>query len=98
MANAGLRRGAVNGTIHGMKTTMDSAGRIVVPKALRQALDLKAGQPLEISVENGRLQLEPAATPMTLEKRGKGLVAVPENPLPELTADLVRGTLEGLRR
>lgn len=31
-----------------MKATIDAAGRIVVPKSLRQALSLKPGQVLEI--------------------------------------------------
>jgi bifunctional DNA-binding transcriptional regulator/antitoxin component of YhaV-PrlF toxin-antitoxin module len=48
-----------------------------VPKALRLALGLKPGQPLEIRAADGRLEIEIAATPMLLKKRGKGLVAVP---------------------
>jgi len=81
-----------------MKATMDSAGRIVVPKPLRQALGLKAGQPLEIRAGEGRLEIEIAATPMRLRKRGKGVVAVPETELPALTAEVVRETLERIRR
>ena len=84
--------------IHGMKATMDAGGRIVVPKALRQALGLKPGQPLEIRAGEGRLEIEIAATPMHLKKRGKGIVAVPEADLPALTADVVRETLERIRR
>ena len=81
-----------------MKATIDAAGRIVVPKPLRQALGLKPGQPLEIRAGDGRLEIEIAATPMTLQKRGKGVVAVPETELPPLTADQVRETLERVRR
>jgi len=81
-----------------MKTTMDSAGRIVVPKALRLALNLKPGQVLEIRAGDGRLEIEVAATPMTLQKRGKTVVAIPEIELPTLTADVVRETLEQIRR
>lgn len=81
-----------------MKATIDAAGRIVVPKSLRQALGLKPGQPLEIRAGDGRLEIEIAATPMKLKKRGKGMVAVPETKLPPLTADQVRDTLERVRR
>ena len=81
-----------------MKSTIDSAGRIVVPKALRQALGLKPGQPLEIRSVDGRLEIEIAPTPMRLKKRGKGVVAVPNAELPALTADQVRDTLERIRR
>ena len=81
-----------------MQTTIDAAGRIVVPKSLREQLGLMPGQLLEIRASDGRLEVEVAATPMTLKKRGKGVVAVPEADLPPLTADLVRDTLERLRR
>ena len=81
-----------------MKATIDAAGRIVVPKPLRQALGLKPGQALEIRAGDGRLEIEIAATPMKLQKRGKGVVAVPDVELPVLTADQVRETLERVRR
>jgi len=81
-----------------MKSTIDSAGRIVVPKALRQALGLKPGQPLEIRAGDGRLEIEISSTPMQLKKRGKGVVAVPDADLPALTAEQVRDTLERIRR
>lgn len=81
-----------------MKTTLDDAGRLVVPKALRQALGLKAGQALEIRAGDGKLEIEAAATPMQLQKRGKGVVAVPQEDLPPLSADQVRETLDRVRR
>ncbi len=81
-----------------MKTTIDSAGRIVVPKSLRQALNIKPGQILDIRAGDGRLEIEISATPMSLQKRGKDVVAIPEIDLPTLTADVVRETLEHIRR
>lgn len=81
-----------------MKVAIDAAGRIIVPKSLRQALGLKPGQVLEIRAGDGRLEIEVAPTPMRLEKRGKGVVAVPEAELPPLTAEQVRETLERTRR
>jgi len=79
-----------------MRIAIDRAGRIVVPKSLRQALGLRPGQPLEIRAGDGRLEI--AATPMRLKKRGKAPVAVPNTNLPPLTADQVRETLEQVRR
>jgi len=81
-----------------MKATLDSAGRMVVPKALREALGLKPGQLLEIRAGDGCLEIENASTLTELKKRGKGVVAVPDAKLPALTAELVRQTLERVRR
>lgn len=80
-----------------MKSTMDSAGRIVVPKPLRQALGLKPGQPLEIRAGDGRLEIEIAPTSVRLKKRGKGVVAVPDEELPALSAEQVRIRIAKLR-
>jgi AbrB family looped-hinge helix DNA binding protein len=81
-----------------MKTAIDAGGRIVVPKPLRDALGLSSGQVLEISAEDGRLEIEVADIPMTLKRRGKGVVAVPDIELPTLTSAQVRDVLEKTRR
>jgi AbrB family looped-hinge helix DNA binding protein len=82
-----------------MKTTIDSAGRLVVPKPLRDALGLRGGEQLDIAVrENGRLELAVPATPMRLEPRAHGVVAVADREMPTLTQDTVRETLERVRR
>ena len=81
-----------------MRTAIDAAGRIVVPKPLRDALGLTAGQALDIISRDGRLELVPAPTSMHLEDREGGVVAVPDDDLPPLSADQVRDTLEQVRR
>ena len=81
-----------------MKTAIDSAGRVVIPKALREALGLTAGQPLEIAERDGRLEIAPAPTPMRLVDSGDGVIAVADVVMPVLTADMVRETLERTRR
>ena len=86
------------GNITTMRVALDAAGRLVVPKSLRQALGLKPGQALEIRAGEGRLEIEIAPTSMRLKKRGKGVVAVPDTELPALTAEQVRDTLERVRR
>ena len=81
-----------------MRAVIDKAGRIVVPKALRQALGLRPGQALTLRAIDGRLEIEVASTAMRLRKRGKGVVAVPDAQLPPLTVEEVRETLERVRR
>jgi AbrB family looped-hinge helix DNA binding protein len=81
-----------------MRTTIDSAGRIVVPKPLRDELGLQPGQVLELEVTDGRLQVEIAPIDIRLERRRHGPVAVPDERLPTLTAAVVRQTLERTRR
>lgn len=56
--------------------TIDAAGRIVVPKSLRDELRLQAGQRLAMRVHNGALEIEPIAEPVTIRKRGRLHVAV----------------------
>ncbi len=81
-----------------MQTTIDSAGRIVIPKSIRVRLGLEAGGVVNVRERDGLLELEPAGTAMTLTKRNGGPVAVPDEPLPPLTDALVRATIEGTRR
>ena len=81
-----------------MRTSVDAAGRIVIPKDLRERLGIRRGRALEIRERDGRIEIEPAATAMSLVRRPGGAVAVPREKLPPLTDDLVRETLERTRR
>ena len=81
-----------------MLTTIDSAGRIIVPKAIRQALRLTAGQQLEIVVADGTMEIHIPVTPMTLVETASGPVAAADVPIPVLTTQLVRDVLESVRR
>ncbi len=81
-----------------MEITIDGAGRVVVPKVMRDALKLRGGSVLEIRVRDGRLELEPVPTPMRLVRRGKGLVAATDEPLPMIGPDEVRAATESVRR
>lgn len=81
-----------------MKTAIDSAGRVIIPKALRDALGLTSGQRLDVVERDGRLEIAPVPTPMRLVDDGDGVVAVADVAMPELMADIVRDTLEKTRR
>lgn len=77
---------------------MDAAGRILIPRDMRERLGIRRGRPLEIRERDGRIEIEPTSTSMTLVRRSGGAVAVPGEKLPPLTDELVRDTLERTRR
>lgn len=81
-----------------MRTTIDAAGRVVVPKPLREELALRAGQEVEVSVRDGRIEIEPITVPLRLVEREGVLVAETDTSLPQLTAEEVRDALERIRR
>lgn len=55
----------------GMETTIDSMGRVVLPKPLREALGLVAGQRLDVSAYGGGIQLLPQGrTAQVVEEDG----------------------------
>jgi len=81
-----------------MRITIDRAGRIVVPKAMRDELGLSGGQEVEIAVVDGRVEIEPVTSHIRLERREGRLVAVSDRELPPLTAETVRDVLEQIRR
>jgi AbrB family looped-hinge helix DNA binding protein len=84
------------GIFPGMKTTIDSAGRIVVPKRLRAALGLNGGDEVEISLEGERLELVPAPRRVSLQKGRLGLLTS-DLDLPPLGPEDVRDALERSR-
>ncbi len=81
-----------------MKAAIDAAGRVVIPKQLRDELALVPGTELEIRAVEGRLEIQPVPVGMHLERRGSGPVAVADEEVPELTAEAVREVLERTRR
>ena len=81
-----------------MRTTIDAAGRVVVPLPIRRELGLKGGEEVDVTARDGTIEIAVAPTPMRLERHGGGIVAVPETDVPTLTAEVVRDALERTRR
>src|SRR2546425_12358423 len=77
---------------HAMRTTIDAAGRLVVPKPLPEAPGPSPGPPREIVLVDGPLEVEPAVTPMRPTRRGRGAGAAPDRKLRRLTVAQVRAT------
>ena len=81
-----------------MRSAIDSAGRVVIPKALRERAGLAGPKAVEIVERDGRIEIEALPTRMSLRKRRGAVVAVPDRELPPLTDDVVREAIERSRR
>lgn len=81
-----------------MTTTIDKAGRLVVPKAVREAVGLRPGTRVRFLVRHDRLEIAPVPRDVVLERRGSGVVAVPREERRVLTAGEVEETRSALRR
>ncbi len=81
-----------------MKSAIDKSGRVIIPKPLRDKLGLVGGEELEVTEENGAIEIRPMAIDVELVETAEGLVALPKQPVPVLTAEQVRATLDRIRR
>ncbi|TAN21268.1 MAG: AbrB/MazE/SpoVT family DNA-binding domain-containing protein [Acidobacteria bacterium] len=80
-----------------MTTTIDAAGRIVIPKAIREEAEFGPGTEIEVEVDDGRVVLSPRVAHWHTEVRDGVTVMVPDRPVPPLTADIVNRTLARIR-
>jgi AbrB family looped-hinge helix DNA binding protein len=78
-----------------METTIDAAGRIVVPKPLRDALGLLPGTKLDVSAYGSGIQLVPAGRTARLVEEDGVLVATGEATIDD---DDVFSLLDAMRR
>jgi AbrB family looped-hinge helix DNA binding protein len=81
-----------------MRTTIDGAGRIVIPKRIREAAGLTAGSEVDVELHDGRIEIEPAYTEARVVVRDGHAVIETDAPLPPITAEQVREILERERR
>lgn len=92
-----LLHGSLNGIIRAMETTIDKAGRLVVPKAVRDAARLRPGTRVRFRVRESRIEIEPVPLDVALERHGSAVVAVPRGEQPALTAAEVEEATARLR-
>lgn len=69
-----------------MRTTIDSAGRLVIPKSLREQSGIVSGE-VEISLDGAAIRIESVVADVLIEE--DGLLLLPSGG-PELDADQVR--------
>lgn len=82
-----------------MKTTMDAAGRVVIPKALRVRLGLHGGAEVDIAERDGLVEIRPRtrAVRAVQDADGRLVLEVPEG-ADVLTDDDVRDVVQETRR
>jgi AbrB family looped-hinge helix DNA binding protein len=69
-----------------MKTTIDKAGRVVIPAAIRRKAGLRPGTEIDVILEDGCIRLVRAVPGPRLVRVGKLLVARPTVPSKDLPA------------
>jgi AbrB family looped-hinge helix DNA binding protein len=92
----GLADDPANSNFYTMKTSIDRAGRLVIPKEILRKSGIKPGMSLEVRWEKGTIAINPSPLPVKLEGKGRLLVAVPTKDTPCLSADTVERTRKTL--
>lgn len=69
-----------------MKTTIDKAGRVVIPVAVRNRVGLKPGTELDIVTDDIGIRLVRSGPAPKLVRRGRRLIAKPASGQKELPA------------
>ena len=94
--------GMCNGRIHAMNDTsqapIDQAGRVVIPKAIRERAGVYGGMVFDIVVrDDAVIELHPAPRAVRIAHEDGLPVAVPVEPADPLSQDVVRETIRRLR-
>ena len=76
---------------------MDPAGRVVIPKAIREAAGLRPGTRVHFRVEPTGVLIEPEPLSVSFERRGTVVVAVPRTPVPALSVEEVAKAIDEIR-
>jgi AbrB family looped-hinge helix DNA binding protein len=80
-----------------MKTTIDGAGRVVIPRDIRHAAGLEPGAAVEIDLRDGVVAIAPAPAEIRIVKRGKLKVATTKAGTQPLTTEEVESIRDALR-
>lgn len=86
-AGAGLR--AARWYRSGIYATIDKAGRLVIPKSLRDELGLRPGT-VDIVVDGAGLRVEPIADELLEERDGRLVIPASGQPLDDATVRALR--------
>jgi AbrB family looped-hinge helix DNA binding protein len=80
-----------------MQTTIDKAGRVVIPRPLRERAGLKPGTTLTLVYHDGRIEMTPAKQEVRVSRRGSRLVLSAPASTEPLTVEQVNEILQDTR-
>lgn len=87
-----------DGSINTMIATIDKAGRLVIPKQLRDAMGLKPGMPLKIDFIDGKIEIEYAPVEWRVETmNGFPVLRSDRGPdAPPITDEMIQETRDAI--
>ena len=80
-----------------MKTTIDRAGRVVIPKSVRESAGLEPGIEVVVEFQDGKIQIEPATKPVKMVRKGGSFVLRAPRGTPMLTVEQVNEIVDRVR-
>lgn len=80
-----------------MRTTIDRAGRVVIPKSIRDQLGLRGGTELEIREQDGRVDIAVVGPTAYVDRSGPRPILRVRGDVPLLTDENVRQVLNQVR-
>lgn len=83
-----------DGILTAMKTTIDKAGRLVIPRPLRDRIGLTDGGEVDVELDGAAIRIEPVSGGGLRDD--DGLLVIPATGTP-LTAEAVRESLDADR-
>lgn len=81
-----------------MVTTIDAAGRLVIPSEIRREAAIEPGTPLDVRWRDGVIEIEPQPLKVKLQRKGRLLVATPARRVPPLRTAAVERTRRQIGR
>jgi AbrB family looped-hinge helix DNA binding protein len=78
-----------------MRTTIDAAGRLVIPRAIREQVGVYGATEVEIQLDGAAIRIEPATTGGIVEEDGRLVIPSTGSPV---TAEMVERLRDAERR
>jgi AbrB family looped-hinge helix DNA binding protein len=86
-----------NGILFTMKSTIDTGGRVVIPKSLRELAGLRPGVEVTFEFRDGKVEIAPKTKPVKMVRKGSSFVLRAPRGTPPLTVEHVNEILERVR-